>query len=132
MPNWPRPPGLEVAVGITVDDHGRTSDPAIYAAGDCTVLPFDNMPTRLESVQNAHDQAAAVAANICGKDTVYDPHPWFWSDQYDMKLQIAGLNRGYDAVVVRPGKREGSVSHFYFKQDGSSPSTASTMRRPTR
>jgi hypothetical protein len=108
--------GLEVAVGVVVDDHGRTSDPAIYAAGDCTVLPFDNMPTRLESVQNAHDQAAAVAANICGADTVYDPHPWFWSDQYDMKLQIAGLNRGYDAVVVRPGKREGSVSHFYFRQ----------------
>jgi len=108
--------GLQVAVGVTVDDHGRTSDPAIYAAGDCTILPFDNMPTRLESVQNAHDQAAAVAANICGTDTVYDPHPWFWSDQYDMKLQIAGLNRGYDAVVVRPGKREGSMSHFYFRQ----------------
>jgi 3-phenylpropionate/trans-cinnamate dioxygenase ferredoxin reductase subunit len=107
--------GLDVAVGITVDDHGRTSDPSIYAAGDCTVLPYGNLPTRLESVQNAHDQAAVVAANICGKDTVYDPHPWFWSDQYDMKLQIAGLNRGYDAVVVRPGKREGSVSHFYFK-----------------
>ncbi|MFZ2103088.1 MAG: FAD-dependent oxidoreductase [Oricola sp.] len=109
--------GLHIAVGIVVDDHGRTSDPAIYAAGDCTILPFDNMPTRLESVQNAHDQAAAVAANICGIDTVYDPHPWFWSDQYDMKLQIAGLNRGYEAVVVRPGKREGSVSHFYFRQN---------------
>jgi 3-phenylpropionate/trans-cinnamate dioxygenase ferredoxin reductase component len=108
--------GLEVAVGVVVDDHGRTSDPAIFAAGDCTILPFHNMPTRLESVQNAHDQATAVAANICGIDTVYDPHPWFWSDQYDMKLQIAGLNRGYDAVVVRPGKREGAVSHFYFKQ----------------
>ncbi|GAB4363943.1 MAG: FAD-dependent oxidoreductase [Oricola sp.] len=108
--------GLEVAVGIVVDDHGRTSDPLIYAAGDCTILPLANQPTRLESVQNAHDQAAAVAANICGIDTIYDPHPWFWSDQYDMKLQIAGLNRGYDAVVVRPGKREGSVSHFYFRQ----------------
>ncbi|MCI5075611.1 FAD-dependent oxidoreductase [Oricola sp.] len=109
--------GLDVSVGVTVDDHGRSSDPAIYAAGDCTILPFDNMPTRLESVQNANDQATAVAANICGVDTVYSPHPWFWSDQYDMKLQIAGLNRGYDAVVVRPGKREGSVSHFYFRQD---------------
>ena len=108
--------GLHVAVGVVVDDHGRTSDRSIYAAGDCAVLPFQNMPTRLESVQNAHDQAAAVAANIAGTDTVYDPHPWFWSDQYDMKLQIAGLNRGYDAVVVRHGKREGSVSHFYFRQ----------------
>ncbi|TCD13503.1 NAD(P)/FAD-dependent oxidoreductase [Oricola cellulosilytica] len=108
--------GLEVAVGIAVDEHGRTSDPSIYAAGDCTILPFQNMPTRLESVQNAHDQAAAVAANIAGIATVYDPHPWFWSDQYDLKLQIAGLNRGYDSVIVRPGKREGSVSHFYFRQ----------------
>ncbi|WP_223478347.1 NAD(P)/FAD-dependent oxidoreductase [Oricola indica] len=108
--------GLETAVGVVVDDHGRTSDPEILAAGDCTVLPFDNMPTRLESVQNAHDQAAVVAANIAGIDTVYAPTPWFWSDQYDMKLQIAGLNRGYDAVVVRPGKREGAVSHFYFRQ----------------
>ena len=108
--------GLETAVGVVVDDHGQTSDPEILAAGDCTVLPFDNMPTRLESVQNAHDQAAVVAANIAGIDTVYAPTPWFWSDQYDMKLQIAGLNRGYDAVVVRPGKREGAVSHFYFRQ----------------
>lgn len=108
--------GLDVAVGVVVDDHGRTSDPAIFAAGDCAVLPFENMPTRLESVQNAHDQAAAVAYNICGIDTVYAPHPWFWSDQYDLKLQIAGLNRGYDAVVARPGKRDGSVSHFYFRQ----------------
>ena len=108
--------GLQVAVGVIVDERGATSDSAIYAAGDCTVLPFDNHPTRLESVQNAHDQAAVAAANICGVDTVYRPTPWFWSDQYDMKLQIAGLNRGYDAVVARPGKREGSASHFYFKQ----------------
>ena len=68
----------------------------------------------MESVQNAHDQAGIVAANIMGRDAVYDPHPWFWSDQYDMKLQIAGFNRGYDRVVARPGKRAGSVSHFYF------------------
>ncbi|WP_306025365.1 NAD(P)/FAD-dependent oxidoreductase [Oceaniradius stylonematis] len=106
--------GLDVAVGVTVDDRARTSDPAIYACGDCTVFPFGHMPTRLESVQNAHDQAGIVAANIMGQDLAYEPHPWFWSDQYDMKLQIAGFNRGYDRVVVRPGKREGSVSHFYF------------------
>ncbi|MEO0543812.1 MAG: FAD-dependent oxidoreductase [Pseudomonadota bacterium] len=109
--------GLDVAVGISVDEHGRTSDPDIYASGDCTVLPMHNTPTRLESVQNAHDQAAIVAENIAGRETQYHPEPWFWSDQYDMKLQIAGLNRGYDTVVVRPGKREGSVSHFYFKGD---------------
>lgn len=106
--------GLDVAVGISVDDRARTSDPAIFACGDCAIFPFNHMPTRLESVQNAHDQAGIVAANIMGHDKAYDPHPWFWSDQYDMKLQIAGFNRGYDRVVVRPGKREGSVSHFYF------------------
>lgn len=109
--------GLEVAVGISVDAHGRTCDPAIYACGDCTVFPFHHMPTRLESVQNAHDQAGVVAANIMGGDVIYDPQPWFWSDQYDMKLQIAGFNRGYDRVVVRPGRRQGSVSHFYFAGD---------------
>jgi len=107
--------GLDVAVGISVDEYGRTSNPDIFACGDCTVLPMHNMPTRLESVQNAHDQAGVVAENIAGKAAAYHPEPWFWSDQYDMKLQIAGLNRGYDMVVVRPGKREGSVSHFYFK-----------------
>ena len=109
--------GLEVAVGISVDAHGRTSDPAIYACGDCTVFPFHHTPTRLESVQNAHDQAGIVAANIMGGDVIYDPQPWFWSDQYDVKLQIAGFNRGYDRVVARPGRREGSVSHFYFAGD---------------
>ncbi|MBO6639401.1 MAG: FAD-dependent oxidoreductase [Roseitalea sp.] len=109
--------GLDVAVGITVDDRARTSDPAIFACGDCTIFPFNHMPTRLESVQNAHDQAGIVAANMMGQDKAYDPHPWFWSDQFDMKLQIAGFNRGYDRVVVRPGKREGSVSHFYFAGD---------------
>lgn len=108
---------LEVKDGIVVDDHCRTSDPAIFAAGDCTVLPFQGMPTRLESVQNAQDQATVAAANIAGMPTAYKPHPWFWSDQYDMKLQIAGFSRGYDAVFVRPGKREGSVSHLYFRQE---------------
>lgn len=106
--------GLEVAVGVVVDDHARSPDPDIYACGDCTVFPFNHMPTRLESVQNAHDQASIVAANIMGQEKRYQPEPWFWSDQYDMKLQIAGFNRGYDRVVARPGKREGSMSHFYF------------------
>ncbi|WP_163264654.1 NAD(P)/FAD-dependent oxidoreductase [Chelativorans alearense] len=108
--------GLDVRDGIVVDDHCRTSDPAIFAAGDCTVLPFQGMPTRLESMQNAQDQAAIAAANIAGMPTAYKPHPWFWSDQYDVKLQIAGFNRGYDAVLARPGKRGGSVSFFYFRQ----------------
>lgn len=105
---------LLVDGGIIVDDHARTTDPNIYACGDCSMLPFNGERTRLESVQNANDQGAAVAANISGADKSYQPEPWFWSDQYDMKLQIAGLNRGYDQVITRPGKREGSRSHFYF------------------
>ena len=106
--------GLKVDRGILVDDHGRTSDRAIWAAGDCAVFPYRGQLTRLESVQNAIDQAEAVAENLMGADRAYDPNPWFWSDQYDVKLQIAGLNRGYDAVAVRPGDRDGAVSHWYY------------------
>ena len=108
--------GAELLVdgGIVVDQHGRTTDPNIYACGDCTKLPFGGERIRLESVQNANDQGAAVAGHIAGHDVAYNPEPWFWSDQYDMKLQIAGLNRGYDKIVTRAGKRQGSMSHFYF------------------
>ncbi|ARE40836.1 Ferredoxin reductase [Rhodovulum sp. P5] len=107
--------GLAVEDGITVDAFGRTSDPAIWAAGDCASLPYRGRHLRLESVQNAIDQAEAVAANMLGAETPYVPKPWFWSDQYDVKLQIAGLNIGYDHVVARPGDREGSLSHWYFR-----------------
>ena len=107
--------GLEVENGIRVDEFGHTSDPAIWAAGDCTSLPYRDGRTRLESVQNAIDQAEAVAANMLGAETPYRPKPWFWSDQYDVKLQIAGLNLGYDRVVTRPGERAGSVSHWYYR-----------------
>ncbi|MBK1634915.1 NAD(P)/FAD-dependent oxidoreductase [Rhodovulum adriaticum] len=109
--------GLTVDDGIAVDAMGRTSDPVIWAAGDCTSFPFRGARVRLESVQNAIDQAEAVAANMLGADTPYDPTPWFWSDQYDVKLQIAGLNTGYDRVVVRPGERAGSLSHWYYAGD---------------
>ncbi|MGB7432775.1 MAG: FAD/NAD(P)-binding oxidoreductase, partial [Ahrensia sp.] len=109
--------GLRVEGAIVVDAQGRTTDPDIYACGDNTLLPFDNQPTRLESVQNANDQAVVVARNVLGASETYAPMPWFWSDQYDVKLQIAGFNRGYTDVIVRPGKREGSVSHFYFDGD---------------
>ena len=106
--------GLEVANGIVVDRFGRTSDPAIHAMGDCAVLPWNDMRIRLESVQNAVDQAEAVAALLAGGEAPYEPKPWFWSDQYDVKLQIAGFGHGHDETVVRKGQREGSISVWYF------------------
>ncbi|QRM54460.1 FAD-dependent oxidoreductase [Sinorhizobium sp. BG8] len=110
-----RDAGLEVLNGIVVDDHARTSDPSIFAMGDCSVLPLKGSMVRLESVQNAVDQAEAVAAIIAGGDEPYVPKPWFWSDQYDVKLQIAGFCMGFDDTLVRPGAREGSVSVWYFR-----------------
>jgi 3-phenylpropionate/trans-cinnamate dioxygenase ferredoxin reductase subunit len=108
--------GLACEDGILVDDRGRTSAPGVWAAGDCTRLPFRGARLRLESVQNAIDQAEAVARNMLGADAPYLPQPWFWSDQYDIHLQIAGLNAGYDDIVVRPGEG-GSVSHWYYAGD---------------
>nr|WP_210309824.1 FAD-dependent oxidoreductase [Rhizobium rosettiformans] len=107
--------GLEVQNGIVVDGFGRTTDPQIYAAGDCVVQDWKGQSVRLESVQNAVDQAEAIAAVLAGGSAPYDPKPWFWSDQYDVMLQIAGFNLGYDRTVVRPGAREGSLSIWYFK-----------------
>ncbi len=90
--------GIACEDGVTVDEHGRTSDPSIYAAGDCTRFPSRRYgrTLRLECVQNAIDQAKAVASEILGKPQLYDPVPWFWSDQYELKLQMAGLSEGYD------------------------------------
>lgn len=110
--------GLEVKNGIVVDEFAQTSDSDIVAAGDCT---FHYNPTydrwlRLESVQNATDQAKTAAASVCGEQKSYNELPWFWSDQYDMKLQIAGLSEGYDDLVIR-GDSENSrkFAAFYFK-----------------
>jgi 3-phenylpropionate/trans-cinnamate dioxygenase ferredoxin reductase component len=91
---------LECQDGVVVDECGRTADPLIYAAGDCTRFPSRRYARhlRLECVQNAIDQAKAVATAILGAPAAYDPVPWFWSDQYDIKLQMAGLSDGYDAV----------------------------------
>lgn len=108
--------GLAVSDGINVDSMARTSDPHIYAIGDCANLPWQNAQIRLESVQNAVDQAEAVAAILAGAAQPYEPKPWFWSDQYDVKLQIAGLNSGYDETFVRQGARPGSQSIWYFRQ----------------
>ncbi|MEM6887515.1 MAG: FAD-dependent oxidoreductase [Pseudomonadota bacterium] len=104
--------GLEIENGIKVDANGRTSDPSIWAAGDCASFPCKNKRIRLESVPHAIDQAELVAANILGAGTDYVAKPWFWSDQYDVKLQIAGLNTGYDTVVERRGA--GQVASFWY------------------
>ncbi|MCF6370522.1 NAD(P)/FAD-dependent oxidoreductase [Rhizobium halophilum] len=108
--------GLDVGNGVIVDAFGQTSDPAIFAAGDCTLLPWKGQRIRLESVQNAVDQAESVASVLAGSREPYDPKPWFWSDQYDVKLQIAGFNLGFDETLMRPGVRDGSASIWYFRQ----------------
>ncbi len=93
-----RDAGLACHDGIVVDALARTAAPDVYAIGDCTRFPSRRYgrPLRLESVQNAIDQAKAAAAAILGDAKPYDPVPWFWSDQYEIKLQIAGLNEGHD------------------------------------
>ncbi|MFN3969798.1 MAG: NAD(P)/FAD-dependent oxidoreductase [Gemmobacter sp.] len=104
--------GIRLRNGIATDELGRTDAPDIWAVGDCASFLCRGARMRLESVQNAIDMAEVVAANILGAATAYEPVPWFWSDQYDVKLQIAGLNTGYTDVVVRDGG-EGR-SHWYF------------------
>ena len=104
--------GLETENGIAVDAEGRTSDPCIWAAGDCASFPHGTDRLRLESVGNAIDMGELVAENMMGAGKAYVPKPWFWSDQYDVKLQIAGLGTGYDEIVTRRG--QGTVSFWYY------------------
>ena len=107
--------GLACDGGIVVDALGRTSAPGVWAAGDCAAFPVGERRVRLESVPNAIDMAQVVAGNLLGDAQAYVPRPWFWSDQYDVKLQIAGLNAGYDEIVVREGSDiPGGRSHWYF------------------
>ena len=108
--------GLVIENGIKIDEHGRTSDPFIWSAGDCASFPYRGGRIRLESVGNAIDQAEIVAENIMGAGKVYDAKAWFWSDQYDCKLQIAGLNTGYDNIVTR-GPDAGAISFWYYQGD---------------
>lgn len=106
--------GIALDNGIATDAQGRSSAPHVWAAGDCASFPWQGGRIRLESVQNAIDQAECVAANMLGAGVAYAPKPWFWSDQFDVKLQIAGLNAGYDRVVARPGA-PGTASFWYFR-----------------
>lgn len=111
--------GLEVDDGIVVDEFACTSDPCIVAAGDCTrhYNPVYDRWLRLESVQNANEQARTAAKTLAGNPVAYHALPWFWSDQYDIKLQIAGLSEGYDELVVRGDINTGrSVSVFYLRE----------------
>lgn len=108
--------GLVIDNGIWVDEQGRCSAPNVWAAGDCASFPYHGRRIRLESVPNAIDQAECVAGNILGAEKDYIAKPWFWSDQYDVKLQIAGLNTGYDRVITR-GSDTDSVSFWYYKGD---------------
>jgi 3-phenylpropionate/trans-cinnamate dioxygenase ferredoxin reductase subunit len=110
--------GLAVGNGIVVDDRCRTSDPNIYAVGDCTYHPNDVLgyEVRLESVHNALEQARTAAMNICGEEQRYAQVPWFWSDQYDLKLQIAGLSQDYDQTIIRGNPAERSFSCLYLQE----------------
>ena len=112
--------GLETGNGIVVNEFCQTSDLDIYAAGDVTwhYNPIYDRHIRLESVPNATEQAKVVASHINGKAAPYNSLPWFWSDQFDLKLQIAGLSEGYDDIIIR-GDNETSRSFaaFYFKGD---------------
>jgi len=111
--------GLAVDNGIVVDLYGQTSDPDIVAAGDCTNHDngFCGRRMRLESVPNASEQARVAAASICGSRVPHAGVPWFWSDQYDLKLQMAGLSQGHDRVVVRGSMAQDNFAAFYL-QDG--------------
>jgi 3-phenylpropionate/trans-cinnamate dioxygenase ferredoxin reductase subunit len=109
--------GLECTIGIVVDEFCRTSDPNIYAAGDCTSQPniHYGRRMRLESVDNAFEQGASAALNMLGMATRHDKLPWFWSDQYDLKLIIIGITQGHDEVVMRGDPAARSFSACYLR-----------------
>ena len=109
--------GLPVSNGIYVDEFLQTGDGRIFAIGDCAEYPnpFAGSRVRLESVQNAVDQAVCVAKTVVGKSAAYRAAPWFWSDQFDIRLQMVGLPAGHDQTVVRGKPEEGKFSVFYFR-----------------
>ena len=107
--------GLLIDNGIVVDETCRTSDPNIFAAGDCVSFPFNKDLIRLENVGNAIEQSETASENVLGKNIKYQPVPWFWSDQFDVKLQIAGLNKGFTKVFHRQSDNKNSF--WYYKDD---------------
>jgi len=111
--------GLDCSNGILVDENCLTNDKNIYAAGDCVNYYYSRYGTRhrLESVQNAIDQAAIVSSSIVGEPIVYNSTPWFWSDQYDLKLKIAGLSQESDLIVIRGKTEELKFSACHFKEN---------------
>ena len=109
--------GLKIENGIKTNLQGQTSDPCIWATGDCAAFPFNDKYVRLESVQNAIEQSQLIAKNILGANLDYKPVPWFWSDQYEVKLQIAGLNNGYNQIISRANKANFSISNWYYSDD---------------
>ncbi|MCP3731108.1 FAD-dependent oxidoreductase [Sphingomonas sp. MG17] len=110
--------GLTCEGGIVVDDRCRTSDPLIFAAGDCTRHPSVRYGRRiqLESVDNALEQARVAAAGMCGRKVRHAHVPWFWSDQYNLKLQIVGLADGFDEIVVRGDPDKPGYSIWYLRE----------------
>lgn len=111
--------GATGANGVDVDEYCRTSLPDVYAIGDCAAFACDfagGTVMRVESVQNANDMATCVAKAICGDEKPYKAFPWFWSNQYDLRLQTAGINVGFDKVVVRGNPDDRSFSVVYLKE----------------
>lgn len=111
--------GAQGGNGVAVDHQCRTSLPDVFAIGDCALHAnrfADDMPIRLESVQNANDQATLVAKTIMWQELAYDAVPWFWSNQYDLKLQTVGLSTGHDAAIVRGDPANRSFSVVYLKE----------------
>jgi 3-phenylpropionate/trans-cinnamate dioxygenase ferredoxin reductase subunit len=122
--------GLDCDNGIVVDTNGRTSDARIFAAGDCAAYrhPFAGRLIRLESVHNAIDQAKTVASSIAGRPRPYDAVPWFWSDQFDVKLQMVGLTAGCDRYVVRGDIEARRFSVFHYA--GTTLRSVDSVNRP--
>jgi 3-phenylpropionate/trans-cinnamate dioxygenase ferredoxin reductase subunit len=114
-----RDAGLRISNGIAVDENLQTDDENIFAIGDCAEHPcvFARARIRLESVQNAADQAQCVAATIAGRRNRYRALPWFWTDQFDIKLQMAGISQGHDRIVTRGNRESHKLSVFYFREN---------------